>query len=256
MAVGHPRTLPLKQGICLERIADIYEEKIEHSMTEILKEYRIQWTSLGLLRRWPSQQMPSTLHTLLIETQGDDSTQWRAAALRILGLFFVQGLTSEEIEIEICNPSLMNTGYTSFVLPHDESLLGVLGSVKQAVYDLVQSSLGNFWSSVAFHMRRSRLNQSAELKPTVLVSVFENSCADFESFEKQIMMLLESLPVKVWHEVLPGSVSSSAIYDGKPLIYTKVPPTKPPNGASVAADDDETEAGTLGGWVTYREQNM
>ena len=240
----------MKRAPCEARVAAVFNKGVETQILDILKHYHIPWTSIGLSRRWRRHQAPTKMHTLLIETQSVDSIEWKAAAIRIFGLFVVEELTSDDIEVEISNPSRM-TANVSSALPPDEDLLAVLRSIKPGVYEAVQANLGPVWSSVGFHMRGSIANRSGDLKPTVLISIFEYSCADFDNAEKQILKVLDGLRIKVWLEICSGSLSSSAIYDSKPLIFTKPPPVKPLNGASICAGDDTTGAGTLGGWLVY-----
>ena len=242
----------MKRGPCSEHMAQIYNTHVQQSVVGILQSFQIVDSSIGLWRRWPRQSNPSKRHTLWIETQSDNSSQWKAAAIRIYGLFVVEGLTSDDIEVEITNPSRTTTNNISYPLPADESLLNALESVKQPMYDLVDAFLAKQWSSIAFHMRRPRSRPSAAQQPTVLIYVFEDACADFNSFESQAIKLLSTLDTDISLEILPGSVTSTAIYNSKPLIFLSPPPFKPTNGASIGTGDDRTEAGTLGGWVIYR----
>lgn len=185
--------------------------------------------------------------TLLIQTESEDSSNWKILAEEIFSIFVNGGFSKDQVQVEICNPQRLNY-YISSILDDDDYTLAACQSVRSELLDQIRTYCSSAWSSVAFHLRTHGSDYSILKKPTVLVSCHKGSRCDFDALESALLKILSTTNVRLSLELLPGSVVSAY----NPLS-TPVPPAydisrEPFTGASIGLKDDKERSGTLGGW--------
>jgi hypothetical protein len=133
---------------------------------------------------------------------------WPAATSAIERLFAANGALDvvKQMQIEIRNPAEVYHDWSG-VLPNDPMLLEALSQVQGLIRDIVYTSLKGVWSSIAYHKRVNGDDKNTHGKPTVIVSCRLDSTGNFESAEEQIMRVLDTVPVEIHLERLPGEIT-------------------------------------------------
>ncbi|KAL8786995.1 MAG: hypothetical protein Q9195_007973, partial [Heterodermia aff. obscurata] len=191
------------------------------------------------------------VHTYLIETPSSNSntTNWKKAAIEINHLFLNAGVAQDDIEVEIINPSLA-IHQISTALPNDPMILAALEGQRSKVVNFLQSHAPSHWTSVAFHMRHHKLRPNEPKRPTILVFFRIGSVSRYETLEQKLAEELKSAPIPLALEFLSGEIDLCT--RGPPQIPRAPMGLNPRNGASIGRRGDDTEAGTLGGWLMLK----
>lgn len=225
---------------------NLYENHIEPLVAQVLGEYNISIIRTDLQYWYLPNEKSKGQETFIVDTSDINTESWSVAASALLDLFAAKGARTfvTEMQVEIRNPKEMYYD-CSYPLPQDETLLAALAQIEQPIFDTVSAFFGDTWSSIAYHMRVSRMNQNSPQKPTVIVFCYPGASCVFEQAEDQVMRVLDQIPVKIYLEILAGEIT---LADGEPLYLDNIT-SKPSNGASISIKGNTDRVGTLGGWV-------
>lgn len=251
VGIGHSRPFPLVYRPITPEFADLYEARVEGQVRPILEKHAITIAGISLSRRGRSNKPLTEIdypHTLRVNTRDEYPDTWISAAQEIQEVFLHAGMPTEEIEVEIRNPSKMKY-MVSHVFAVDAGFLEDIESVKQRIVDEVTALCGLAWSSIAFHLRSPKFDSTAAKLPTVLVSFFEGITLDFTSIESRLSETLGHYK-GLRLELLRGSVEGT-INRGLRRGILAEPSQKPRNGSSIGVEGNTTEAGSLGGWLQF-----
>ena len=250
---GIARPYPLRSGVCSEEMRAIFTDQVAEKAARTLQQYKIE-ASTSLRRRW--RPMEEVKHTYLIETTSTstDFTNWRNAAIEINHLFLTAGVTQENIEVEIVNPSLCIKRHSS-VIPDDAKLISSIEILRPKLISFLQSFAPSHWTSVAFHMRKHSHRPNQTWQPTILISFYVAAVSRFETFESRIKELIKSEQISLELEFLCGQIDLAPLLIDRPVIPRVPIGLKPRNGDSIGRADKSNDAGTLGGWIMLKFAN-
>lgn len=253
-----PTPWPFQSAGCSQRGVDICRT-LESKYMKIIQNHQVTYQSITCRSIWRKSFPSEATDTLVIYSLDDDTSNWQLAATEIFVLFIDAGISNTEIKIEICNPMKMYRDVSSCI-PDDHQILGAIRDVEPRVYDVVREKLGLVWTTIAYHMRGPKDDLSTR-KPTVLVTCKPGSWDVFERVEAAIEAVLQSekFPGVSFHlEILPGFVELAAPpsqnKEAWGMVYHPLKP-KPQNGASIGIENQELGAGTLGGWVIFKQND-
>ena len=191
-------------------------------------------------------------HVFMMETQETetDTRRWKEAALEVSKLFEEAGFSADRVTVEVMNRKLCIWN-TSHVVT-DDLVAQAMKGIASAVEKLVETDLEHKWTSVAYHMQHAMLGQFLETRPTVIVYCRPEIRHDFDKLYADLSNILEGASMKLFLEILPGTISCSyADIDSKPIRVEKIP-SQPYNGASIGVSHDLTKAATHGGSLTIK----
>ncbi|EFR03562.1 hypothetical protein MGYG_06558 [Nannizzia gypsea CBS 118893] len=232
---------------------EIYKRNIQPQIPGILAKYGLSCGADRLDRRQPWDESYETKDVITISTHDTRPRKdWQDAANAVLAVVKdnVPNHLSYPIQVEILNYDKIYDD-TSSALPNDPSIVGPLEQVKSRIVEEVSKSMDNVWSSIAFHMRHRRSDFDAPRKPTILVVCRPHSVCDFVEAEDRLLDILNELDISVYLEFVPGKLVL-ANPGPKPTPMYVLPqdlPAKPENGSSIGVMGNDTNAGTLGGWL-------
>lgn len=250
VGVGHARPFPLKLRPCAQELAHHYQAHVQSQVQPILGKYNINFNSIGLYQRFGwNESLPGTqpLHSLLVRTKDENPDTWEKAANELQDAFRHADIPSEQIEIEIFNPFKMNYNVSHAFLV-EKTVLDEATAVKPIIVNQVAALCGKDWSSIAFHLRSSKCDNNVNKRPTILVSFFHGAALDFDRIESHLLETLRGCKTPFKLELLPGSIESNAMPSSSGIILGKMSP-KPKNGSSIGTAGNDSEAGSLGGWL-------
>lgn len=254
VANGFSRPFPLEVELpmSITPVIKFHKDKIGTKVWSILDKHNISFCfpemrifetdSINNLNLGPE------LTTLLIETESEDTSNWKIAAEEISAIYAEEGFGRDQIEVEIRNPRRM-AWYASEILGDNADVLAACQSMKSELLDEIRAHCGSAWSSVGFHLRtqaNSSYSDPDSRRPTVLVYCHKGSRCDFDALESALMKIMSKSNVVFYLELLPGSVISANSPLNKPT-YLFPPSKQPSNGASIGLKGDTTRSGTLGG---------
>lgn len=256
---GHiPTPYPYQQAGCTQKGADV-AEALEGQYLETLRKFQINFSSISFRSTWQKTFRSEAADTLFIATHDIEPHKWLEAATEILNLFLTAGLSNSEVKVEIFNPEKMYCD-TSFCLPDDNQLLEAIRDIESDVAGAVRKHMPQIWTSIAYHMRGPRKNESVR-KPTVLITCEPESRHMFEKIESLIQSVAQSTKfpeITLYLEIVPGLVTLAAPPSptrGAPPVSVTMLPNTPANGASIGVHQKNLGAGTLGGWLTVKPVN-
>ncbi|EFQ99420.1 hypothetical protein MGYG_02430 [Nannizzia gypsea CBS 118893] len=248
VAFGTPMLYPVIIRNSPPDLQRIFDAKVKPEIARILAEYNVPF-SLSRLDDWRENDCDSPRHTILIESNDENTANWQAASRYVLSIF-KQALPLEfagQTQVEIHNKHRMYSD-VSRVLPNDPLLLHDMRSIRPSVSKIVHTRMAGM-SSIAYHLRAplgSNLDETL-WKPTIVVFCYPGTSCDFKTAEAEIIQVLEKVPSRIHVEFLPGQVHLSQP-NGLP-IYLSGLPGYPQNGSSIGVKGNSKQAGSLGGWV-------
>ncbi|EGD87452.1 hypothetical protein H112_05996 [Trichophyton rubrum D6] len=248
-AVGHgfPMGMPQMQD-CSPELERLFQETLKPKITSILGKFSINYSSIRL-DDWRSKGTGEVQHTILVSSNDTNTTKWKTAAEEILRVFRHElplDFTGDA-QVEVQNKQLMNTD-VSRAVPNEPALIKCLEGTKEGITETVMESLNGCWSSIGYHTRVP-LGSSPDIRGRVTVMVYcrFGSRGDFKTAEDRILKVLDKSPMDIHVEIAPGEVFLARNGEG-PRFLADIP-ASPINGASISVRGNNTEPGSLGGWV-------
>ena len=225
---------------------ELFQTIVRPALRQVLGGWGVTFTVAQLDYCYPPDDQKSGEDILVIRTTDTDPKSWLAAARAISRLFKKRDDDSgvSPVQVETQNSEQMYRD-VSRILPHDPTLLSAFSKVRDDVFKTVRTMMRGVWSSIAFHIREDSRSGSSP-KPTVVIFCFPGSSCDFEKVEDKIIQILETVPLVIHLEFLPGRITDQGVHGPQHLLNTS---EKPLNGASIGIEGDMEKAGSLGGWV-------
>ncbi|DAA74440.1 TPA_exp: Uncharacterized protein A8136_3407 [Trichophyton benhamiae CBS 112371] len=248
VAFGTPMIYPVIIRNSPPELQHIFDTKVKPEIARILAEYNVPF-SLSRLDDWRENSRDSPRHTILIETNDENTVNWQAASRYVLSIFN-QALPPQfagQTQVEIQNKHRMYSD-VSRVLPNDPLLLHDMRSIRPDVSKIVHTRMVGM-SSIAYHLRAplgSTLDETL-WKPTIVVFCYPGTSCDFKTAEAEILQVLEKVTSRIYVEFLPGQVHLSQ--PNELPIYLSGLSENPQNGSSIGVKGNSKEAGSLGGWL-------
>jgi hypothetical protein len=243
-------TMPVMVKRGDSRLENIFLQRVEPHIAEILSQHGISCSLTRLDYWYPKYEKENGEHTVLIHSHDTNTRAWPAAAREVHSLLrdYDANQIATRLQVEIRNPKKFYND-VSRRLPNDTQLLEALVKVEPEVINAVCSLMGESWSSIAYHTRVHRqANYDALGKPTIIVFCYPGSTCNYEKAEDQLLEVLRAVSLEVHLEFLPGKITLSALQAAAPHFLYDIP-EKPLNGSSIGVEGNTSEAGSLGGWV-------
>lgn len=129
-----------------------------------------------------------------------------------------------------------------------EGCLDEVRAVKPIIVNVVAALCGQEWSSIAFHLRSPKFDNTAPRQPTILVSFFQGAALDFDKLESHLFEMLRRCKSPIKLELLRGSIDSTPLPSSSGKVLSGLF-RKPKNGSSIGTAGNCKAAGSLGGWL-------
>ena len=223
---------------------------LESQVLDILGRHGIPWISCGLRRQVRILTKDRIqMDILRIGTNNEAVSLWKAATVEICS-FLEARSRLQNVVVEISNDK-HSKSRTSYTIGHDPLILSTLHQLKPKILEELDSSVGLAWTSLAFHRRSAKGNQSEEARvPTMMLYCQPESSYGFTALEARLYRILDASKLSLYLEILPGIIISGA--DTHPSSSS---PAAAPlqgdirNGASIGIKGDGERAGSLGFWA-------